>query len=94
MLKPLHQAIARLDREIEQAMDQHPDAAIFRSFPGAGPALAPRLLVAFGTNRGRFQSSDEVAQFYGLAPVVIQSGNSKTTHMRHRCPKFGRQTFH
>jgi transposase len=94
MLKPLHQALARLDKEIEQAMDQHPDAAIFRSFPGAGPALAPRLLVAFGTNRDRFESAAEVAQFYGLAPVVIQSGNSKTTHMRHRCPKFGRQTFH
>jgi transposase len=94
MLKPLHQAIARLDQEIEQAMDQHPDAAIFRSFPGAGPALAPRLLVAFGTNRDRFQSAQEVAQFYGLAPVVIQSGTSKTVHMRHRCPKFGRQTFH
>src|SRR5713101_3560574 len=94
MLKPLHQAVARLDKEIEQAMDQHPDTAIFRSFPGAGPALAPRLLVAFGTNRDRFQSAREVAQFYGLAPVVIQSGNSKTTHMRHRCPKFGRQTFH
>ena len=35
-----------------------------------------------------------MAQFYGLAPVVQQSGNSKTTHMRNRCPKFGRQTFH
>jgi len=94
MLMPLHLAIARLDKEIEQAMDQHPDAPIFRSFPGAGPALAPRLLVAFGTNRDRFQSAQEVAQFYGLAPVVVQSGNSKTTHMRYRCPKFGRQTFH
>jgi len=94
MLKPLHQAVARLDREIEQAMDQHPDAAIFDSFPGAGPALAPRLLVAFGTKRDRFESAQEVAQFYGVAPVVIQSGNSKTTHMRYRCPKFGRQTFH
>jgi transposase len=94
VLKPLHRAIARLDKEIEAAMDQHPDAAIFRSFPAAGPALAPRLLVAFGTNRKRFQSANEVAQFYGLAPVVIQSGNSKTTLMRHRCPKFGRQTFH
>jgi transposase len=94
MLRPLHQAIARLDQQIEQAMDEHPDAAIFRSFPGAGPALAPRLLVAFGTNRERFASAQEVAQFYGLAPVVIQSGNSQTTHMRHRCPKFGRQTFH
>jgi transposase len=94
LLKPLHRAIARMDQEIKQAMDAHPDAAIFRSFPAAGPALAPRLLVAFGTNRDRFESADEVAQFYGLAPVVIQSGNSKTTHMRHRCPKFGRQTFH
>ena len=94
MLRPLHQAIGRLDQEIAQAMDQHPDAPIFRSFPGAGPALAPRLLVAFGTNRDRFESSTDVAEFYGIAPVVVQSGNSKTVHFRYRCPKFGRQTFH
>jgi len=94
MLKPLHKVIAFLDKQIELAMDQHPDAAIFRSFPSAGPALAPRLLVAFGTNRARFASAAEVAQFYGLAPVVEQSGNSKTVRMRYRCPKFGRQTFH
>ncbi len=94
MLRPLHQAVARLDKEIQQAMDQHPDAPIFRSFPGAGPALAPRLLVAFGTNRDRFDQSDDVAEFYGVAPVVVQSGNSKTVHVRYRCPKFGRQTFH
>jgi transposase len=94
MLKPLHKAVAQLDKEIEQAMDQHPDAAIFRSFPGAGPALGPRLLVAFGTNRDRFEKAADLAQFYGVAPVVVQSGNSKTTRMRYRCPKFGRQTFH
>ena len=94
MLKPLHKVIAFLDQQIELAMDQHPDAAIFRSFPSAGPALAPRLLVAFGTHRARFASAAEVAQFYGLAPVVEQSGNSKTVRMRYRCPKFGRQTFH
>jgi transposase len=94
MLKPLHQGIAKLDREIERAMDQHPDAPIFRSFPGAGPCLAPRLLVAFGTNRQRFQSAVEVAQFYGIAPVIRQSGTMKTVQVRHRCPKFGRQTYH
>lgn len=94
MLRPLHKAIAHLDKAIAQAMDEHPDAAIFRSFPGAGPALAPRLLVAFGTNRQRFGSAAEVAQFYGIAPVVEQSGNSKTVHVRYRCPKFGRQSFH
>jgi len=94
MLRPLLKAIHHLDQAIAQAMDQHPDAAIFRSFPGAGPALAPRLLVAFGTNRERFGSAAEVAQFYGIAPVIQQSGNSKTVHVRYRCPKFGRQSFH
>ena len=94
MLRPLLKAIQRLDKAIAQAMDQHPDAAIFRSFPGAGPALAPRVLVAFGTNRERFGSAAEVAQFYGIAPVVQQSGNSKTVRVRYRCPKFGRQSFH
>lgn len=94
MLKPLHQSIARLDQEIECAMEEHPDAFLFRSLPGAGPALAPRLLVAFGTQRDRFESAAEVAQFYGIAPVVKQSGNTRTIHMRFRCPKFGRQSFH
>jgi transposase len=94
LLKVLHQAIAVLDQDIAQTFDQHPDAALFRSLPGAGPAMAPRLLVAFGTRRERFASAAEVAQFYGIAPVVKQSGNTKTTHMRSRCPKFGRQTFH
>lgn len=94
MLKPLHRAIAQLDREIQKTMDQHPDAPIFRSLPGAGPCLAPRLLVAFGTNRERFGSAAEVAQFYGIAPIVRQSGTTRTVHVRHRCPKFARQTFH
>jgi transposase len=94
MLKVLHHAIASLDKAIAEAFDQHPDAALFGSLPGAGPALAPRLLVAFGSRRDRFASAAEVAQFYGIAPVVKQSGTTKTTHMRSRCPKFGRQTFH
>lgn len=94
MLKVIHKAVAQLDKAIQRAMDQHPDAPIFRSLPGAGPALAPRLLVAFGTQRDRFNSAEDVAQFYGIAPVVVQSGNSRTVHIRRRCPKFGRQTFH
>lgn len=94
MLKCLSRSIAELDAKIQQAMDQHPDAPIFRSFPAAGPALAPRLLAAFGTQRDRFENADQVAQLYGIAPVVIQSGNSKVVRMRYRCPKFGRQTFH
>lgn len=94
LLQVLHTAIAQIDKDIQQTFDQHPDAAIFRSFPGAGPVMAPRLLAAFGTDRNRFQSAQEVQQFYGIAPVKKQSGKSKVIHMRYRCPKFGRQTFH
>ena len=94
MLKALHKVIALADQLTKEAMDQHPDAPIFRSFPCAGPALAPRLLAAFGTQRDRFQSAADVQQLYGLAPVREQSGQSETIHIRYRCPKFGRQTFH
>jgi transposase len=94
MLEVLHQAIAQLETKIEQTLDAHPDAALIRSFPAAGPAMAPRILVAFGTNRDRFASAQEAQQFYGIAPVKKQSGQSKVIHMRHRCPKFARQTFH
>jgi transposase len=94
MLEVLHDSIATLDQEIKTVMDSHPDAPIFRSFPGAGPALAPRLLVAFGTRRDRFQSAQEVQQLYGIAPVTKASGQSRVVQMRFRCPKFGKQTFH
>ena len=94
MLLALHPAIAAFDEEIKQTMDQHPDAHIFRSFPGAGPALAPRLLVAFGTQRDRFSTAQEVQQLYGIAPIKKTSGKSAVIHMRHNCPTFGRQSFH
>src|ERR1043166_70202 len=94
MLKVLHEAIEEIESQTNRAMDAHPDAPLFRSFPGAGPVMAPRLLVAFGTNRERFESAQETQQFYGIAPVKKQSGQSKVIHMRYRCPKFGRQTFH
>jgi transposase len=94
LLEVLHDSIATLDQEIQTAMEAHPDAPIFRSFPGAGPALAPRLLVAFGTQRDRFQSAQEVQQLYGIAPVTRASGQSQVVHMRFRCPKFGKQSFH
>jgi transposase len=94
MLMVLHEAIEEIEASIKQATDAHPDAPIFRSFPSAGPTMAPRLWVAFGTNRDRFESALEAQQFYGIAPVKKQSGQSKVIQMRYRCPKFARQTFH
>lgn len=93
-LKALQRAIAQFDERIAQLMHQHEDAEIFRSLPGAGAALAPRLLVAFGTDRERYQHAAEVQSYSGIAPVTKQSGKSLHVHRRFACPKFLRQTFH
>ena len=94
MLQILHSTIKELDQMLKESMDLHPDAFIFRSFPGAGPVMAPRILFAFGTDRDRFESAQAVQELYGIAPVKKQSGQMKVVHMRQRCPKFGRQSFH
>jgi transposase len=93
LIATLRQGIARLDRQIEQAAAAHPDFAIFNSFPGAGPVLAPRLLAAFGSQRDRYLSAAEIQQFSGIAPVLVRSGKTAWVHYRWACPKFLRQTF-
>lgn len=86
-------AIDRLDKEIKHRYKKQNDRKIFDSFPGAGPQLAPRLFVAFGVNRERYQAASEIQKYTGVAPVIEQSGQKKWTHWRYSCPKFLRQTF-
>lgn len=86
--------IARLDEELEKLFGQHPDHDLFAALPGAGQALAPRLATAFGSDRQRYQSAQEILQFSGVAPVTESSGKTEWVHWRMACPKFVRQTFH
>jgi transposase len=94
VLSPTMESIDRLDEEIKTRFHAHPDMAIFDSFPGAGAALAPRLLAAMGSDRSRFESASEVQQYSGIAPVTDRSGKHMWIHRRFACPKFLRQTFH
>ena len=94
LLKTLHDEITCLDREIGELLPKHPEVHLFDGLPGAGPALLPRLIVAFGTRRERFQSAAELAAYSGIAPVTRQSGHSQSVQFRHACPYFLRQTFH
>ena len=56
--------------------------------------LAPRLLAAFGSQRERYASAEEVQTYSGIAPVMKRSGKKKWVHFRWACPKFLRQSFH
>jgi transposase len=93
-LEILRQAIADYDKQIEQLAHQQDDWKIFDSLPGAGDALAPRIMAAMGSNRERYESANQAQCFMGIAPVKEASGNTEIVHMRWACPKFQRQTFH
>jgi transposase len=94
VIRSLVDGIADLDEKIEAAAAAHPDFFIFASLPGAGAALAPRLLAAFGSQRERYRSAREVQSFTGIAPVTEKSGKKKWVHFRWAAPKFLRQSFH
>ena len=86
-------AIQLFDKEIEQIFEAMPVAELFKSLPGTGPCLAPRLLVAFGENRDRFKVASDVQMFAGIAPVTVRSGQKSWIHWRWQCSKFLRQSF-
>jgi transposase len=93
-LRELNCGIARLDQQIQDLYAQHPDAEIFASLPGAGQALAPRLLAAFGADRERFTEAEEMQRYSGIAPVTKRSGKMKLVQRRLARPKFVCQSFH
>jgi transposase len=92
-LRCVLEALARFDYEIARLAPTLPDYALFSALPGAGPALAPRLLAAFGEQRERYTSAADMQKYTGIAPVTERSGNKCWVHWRLHCPKFLRQTF-
>jgi transposase len=87
------QAIADFDTAIAQRAQAHPDVPLFDALPGAGAVFAPRLLVAFGEQRERFPSAEELQKYAGIAPVTERSGKKSWVHWRWQCPTCLRQTF-
>jgi transposase len=65
--------LAEIDRELEELLDRHPDAALIRSLPGMGAVLTAELIAEAGC-LSRFRSADALAAAAGIAPVLRQSG--------------------
>ncbi len=93
-LRALAAGLERLEEKLQELFAAHPDHDIFNSFPGAGKALAPRLLAAWGSDRQRYETAQDMECLSGSAPVTAQSGKKRWVHWRLACPKFLRQTFH
>jgi transposase len=74
--------IDELEKRIyELVLDNAPLYQLIKSLPGAGKALAPRLVAAF-TDLPEGITREDLAAMLGIAPVLIQSGQSRVVRMR------------
>ena len=87
------ESIRIYDVRIDELFKTLPDADIFKSLPGIGPCMGPRMLAALGDNLNRFNSAEEIQNYAGIAPVTERSGQKSWVHWRWQCSKFVRQTF-
>lgn len=92
-LEVLARHLAQIEQRAATAFAAHPQAALFAALPGAGAALAPRLLVAFGDQPARYPSAAALQKYSGVAPVREKSGRQVWTHWRWNAPAFLRQSF-
>jgi transposase len=89
----LNQAIRDYDREIRQALNQHPQASVVDSLP-CGVTSKARIIAALGDDKQRYPSATELNSAVGIAPITTQSGKSRYVSSRWATSKFLRQTFH
>jgi transposase len=85
LLTVVLEELADLEKQIETAFETHPDAAFFRSAPGAARVLAPALLSLFGDRRERWRDWRHLAAQSGTAPVTKESGKKRQVRMRRQC---------
>jgi transposase len=93
-LLPVMEEVAAYDQEIERLFLTHADSHLFRTLPGAGKRLAPRLLAEFGDDRSRYQDATSLQALAGTSPVPYESGNYAKPHRRYACIKPLRNALH
>ena len=79
----LNTQIARLEAELSEGFDQHPDAKIVRSLPGLGTILGARVLAEFGDDPNRYDSAKSRKNYAGTSPITKASGKSKVVLARY-----------
>jgi transposase len=66
--------IARLEDELTNRFETHPDAEILTSLPGLGLVLGARVLAEFGDDPTRYADAKARRNYAGTAPVTRASG--------------------
>lgn len=82
LIAGLNTQIARLQAQLEEAFEQHPDAEVLRSLPGLGIVLGARVLGEFGDDPNRYADARCRRNYAGTSPITRSSGKGKVVLAR------------
>lgn len=82
VLKTLRGQIDELTTRLDELLDAHPDAHIFRSLPRCATIRAATLLAEIGDCRARFPNPESLACLAGVAPSTRASGRHRAVTFR------------
>lgn len=75
--------ISRLETEMAERFEQHPDAKIIRSLPGVGMIIGARVLGEFGDDPNRYADAKSRKNYAGTSPITKASGTRKVVLARY-----------
>ena len=82
ILRALRAQIDELDTRLDELLDAHPDAVIFRSLPRCATIRAATLLAEIGDCRARFPDAESLSCLAGVAPSTRASGRHRAVTFR------------
>jgi hypothetical protein len=89
-VEALTAAIGVIETKLEQLVDQHPDAEIFRSLPVNGLVTTSGLLAAFSAEQEATTRHSTLAARWGVAPITVASGRRRVVKLRRACDGYMR----
>jgi transposase len=75
--------VARLETELSEHFELHPDAKIIRSLPGLGMILGARVLAEFGDDPNRYANAKCRKNYAGTSPITRASGKHRVVLARY-----------
>jgi hypothetical protein len=75
--------IDRLEQQLADRFEQHPDAKIIRSLPGPGTILGARALGEFGDDPNRFCDAKSRKNYAATSPITRASGKHRVVLARY-----------
>ena len=83
VIAQLVEQTARLEAELANRFEQHPDPKVIRSLPGLGMILGARALGEFGDDPNRFADAKSRKNYAATSPITRASGKHRVVLARY-----------